>query len=68
VSDVHLSSTVKLKVYICGKDVTPLALKGVMEIIAASLNKLVINVRNFRDGDRFGEVGIATRYGLDDWG
>jgi len=68
VSDVHLSSTVKLKEYVCSKDATSSALKGAMEITAASADKLVINVRIFRNGGRFGEVDIATRYGLDDSG
>jgi len=68
VFDVHLSSTVKLKEYVCGKDATSSALKGAMEITAASANKLVINVRIFRNGGQFGEVGIATRYGMDDSG
>ena len=67
-SDVHLSSTVKLEVYVCGKEATSSALKGAPEISAASANKLVINVRIFRNGGRFGEVVIATRYGLDDSG
>jgi hypothetical protein len=66
VSDVHLSSTVKLKV--CGKDATSSALKGSLEITAASANKLTSNVHIFRNGGRFGEVGIATRYGLEDSG
>ena len=67
-SDVHLSSAVKLKECVYGKDVTSSALKGAMEITAASANTLVINVRIFRNGGRFGEVGIATRYGLEDSG
>jgi hypothetical protein len=57
-----------LKVYVCGKDATSSALEGAREITAASADKLVINVRIFRNGGRFCKVGIATRYGLDDSG
>ena len=60
--------TDQLQVYVCGKDATSSALKGAREITAASANKLVINVRIFRNGGLFYKVGIATRYGLDDSG
>lgn len=67
-SDVHLSSTVKLKVYVGGKDATSSSLKGAREITTVSANKLLIKVRIFRNGGRFCKVGIATRYGLEDSG